>query len=129
MLMRQLGTAVVRESKLIVHRKTGNLGRSIHVASATPRSVTVQASAGYAAYVEFGTRGGTIIRPKAARVLAWGGARRLSGSLRSGAKPTAFAMWVRRGATRPFPYLIPGAKIALQKVGASTITDAWNGAA
>jgi hypothetical protein len=128
-LMRQLGTAVVREAKLIVPRQTGNLGRSIHVKSATPKSVVVEASADYAAYVEFGTRGGTVITPKVARVLAWGGARRLSGALRAGAKPTHFAMRVIRGATRAKPYLIPGAKTALEKVGAAVITDAWNGAA
>jgi hypothetical protein len=125
-LMRQFGTAVVREAKLIVPRQTGNLGRSIHVKSATPKSVIVEASADYAAYVEFGTRGGTVIRPIHARVLAWGGARRLSGALRAGAKPTHFAMRVIRGATRAKPYLVPGAKTAIEKTGADVLVDAWN---
>jgi hypothetical protein len=127
-LMRQFGLRTVREAKLLVHRKTGNLGRSIRLASATPTQAVVIAGAHYAAYVELGTRPHTIT-PKVARVLAWGGARRLSGALRTGAKPTNFAMVVHHPGTKPYPYLIPGAKIAVQSGGAQVIVQAWDGAA
>lgn len=127
-LMRQFGLGTVREAKLLVHRKTGNLGRSIRVQSVTATSATVVAGANYAAFVELGTRPHEIA-PKTARVLAWGGARRLSGALRSGAKPEFFAMRVHHPGTRPYPYLIPGAKIAVQKGGAQVIVNAWDGAA
>lgn len=128
-ITRRLGLATVREAKLLVHRRTGNLGRSIHVASATPTSVTVIASAGYAAYVELGTRPHDIT-PAVAKVLAWGGPRRLSGSLRSGAKPEFFAMRVHHPGSRPYPYLVPGAKIAVEGTGLKDLViDVWNGAA
>jgi hypothetical protein len=126
-LPKQLGLMTVREAKLLVHRKTGMTGRSIHVASTTPRSVTV--SAGYGAvFLEHGTRP-HIITPNVARVLAWGGGRRLTGSLRSGAKPEFFAMLVHHPGSRPYPFLVPGAKIAVQKTGVDAIVQLWNRAA
>ena len=121
-----LALSTTREAKLLVPRQTGNLGRSITITGYTTTSATVTARANYAAYVEYGTRA-HIIKPRNAKVLAWGGARRLSGSLRSGAKPTAFAMVVHHPGTRPHPYLIPGAKIAVEKSGVAAIVDAWNG--
>jgi len=127
-LMRQYGLQTVREAKLLVHRKTGNLGRSIRLASASPTQAIVEAGANYAAFVEYGTRPHTIT-PKVARVLAWGGPRRLSGALRTGAKPTNFAMVVHHPGSRPYPFLIPGAKIAVQKSDGEIIVRAWNDAA
>src|SRR6266576_1562024 len=76
----KLGLAVVREAKLLVHRKTGNLGRSIHVKSQTATTVIVEASARYAADVEYGTRPHEIT-PKAAKALRFAASpagRRLS---------------------------------------------------
>jgi hypothetical protein len=119
---------VVREAKLIVHRKTGNLGRSIRVTQHSATSVTVAATANYAAYVELGTRPHEIT-PSVARVLAWGGPRRLTGSLRSGAAPMHFAMRVHHPGSRPYPYLLPAAKTVAAKVGLEPIVAAWNGAA
>jgi len=137
-IVRRWQLRTVRESKLLVPRKTGNLGRTIHAGKADEFGGTVVASADYARYVEEGTRGGTIIEPRPGRVgrngrpaaLAWGGARRLSGTLRSGSAPTSFARRVVRGATRAQPFLRPGAEIAL---GQENLTEefvlAWNQAA
>lgn len=127
-VMEDLGLAAVREAKLLVPRKTGNLGRSIKVARVSGTSVTVVATAGYAAFVELGTRPHDI-RPKNAKVLAWGGARRLSGALRSGSKPTNFATLVHHPGTKPEPFLLPGAKRAVGGVGVASIVGAWNRAA
>ena len=125
--MRQVGLMAVREQKLLVHRKTGNLGRSIVLASSSATNAVTEAGAGYAAYVELGTRPHDIV-PRVARVLAWGGARRLSGSLRTGAKPEFFAMRVHHPGSRPYPFMIPGAQLAVQKSGANIIVSLWNGA-
>lgn len=159
-LMNQIGLAVVRESKLLVPRKTGNLGRSIRVIDHTATQVTVAATANYAAFVELGTRPHTIT-PKAAKALAWSttaAGSRLSGSIRKGLKvgslglgrrggglgglsislvgsagPSSgaiqFAKVVHHPGTRPEPFLLPGAKLAVSKVGAQAVVDAWNGAA
>lgn len=129
-LMRQLGLATVREAKLIVHRKTGNLGRSIHVGSTTPTSVRVEASANYAAFVELGTRPHEIT-PNARKALRWAaspGGARLSGTPRKGAA-VVFAKRVHHPGTKPYPFLVPGAKKALELVGLQALVDKWNGAA
>jgi hypothetical protein len=134
--MRQLGLRAVREQKLLVARKTGNLGRSIHLVATTAHSATTEASANYAGYVEHGTRPHEIT-PKVARVLAWapgaaGGAfRRLSGATRKGVKAGAmvFAMKVHHPGTKAQPFMVPGAMLAAKKMGASIVIDEWNGAA
>lgn len=129
-VMRLLGLATVREAKLLVHRKTGNLGRSIHVASQTETSVKVVASANYAADVEFGTRPHEITT-KAAQALRFAaspGGARLSGAPRKGAA-VVFARRVHHPGTKPYPYLIPGAKRAVAKGGLKdVIVEAWNDA-
>ena len=132
-MMAHLGLAAVDEAKKIVPRKTGNLGRTIRTEHATERSVRVVAGGtrevGYAAYVEKGTDDHTIV-PRNARVLAWGGARRLSGNLRSGAAPTNFAMRVEHPGTRPQPYLVPGAQKAMARGGLKeSVIEIWNEAA
>lgn len=128
---RQLGLATVREAKLLVHRKTGNLGRSIHVASATETSATVIASASYAADVEFGTKPHEIT-PKAAQALRFAASpagRRLSGAPRAGAA-VVFAKRVHHPGTKPYPFLVPGAKRAVAKGGLKDVViDVWNAAA
>lgn len=129
-MMRLLGLAAVDEAKQLVPRKTGNLGRTIRVGTATDRSVEViaggQREVGYAAHVEFGT-GPHVIVPRTARVLAWGGSRRLSGNLRSGSMPTNFAMRVNHPGTAPKPYLVPGAEKALERGGLKdAVIKTWN---
>src|SRR6185436_15256768 len=75
-LLGRIALAGVAESKRIVPRRTGNLGRTIRLGAVTPKSAEVLAggrlNVGYAAAVEFGTRPRTIV-PRRARVLAWGG--------------------------------------------------------
>jgi len=127
------GTLAVREAKAIVPRKTGNLDRSIRLGPHDENRALILAGGihevGYAAAVEFGTKPHVIV-PKRARVLAWGGNRRLSGTLRSGSKPEFFAMRVNHPGTRAKPYLVPGAKTALRKAGLRDgLVKAWNDAA
>jgi hypothetical protein len=112
-IMRRWQILTVANAKRLVRRKTGNLGRSIHPGSASETSATVEVSANYAAAVEMGSRPHVIL-PKYARVLAWGGARRLTGSLRTGAKPEFFARRVNHPGNRPYPFLRPGAMQALE---------------
>lgn len=130
-IMRRLALSTVREAKLLVPRKTGNLGRSIHVAAVTPSSATVEASAKYAGYVEFGTRAHEIT-PKARKALRWAASpegRRLTGSPRVGAA-VLFATRVHHPGTKPEPYLLPGAKKAVSASGlADQIVADWNAAA
>ena len=102
---------------------------SVSTISVDAYGATVVASAEYARYVEEGTRP-HIIRPVRARVLAWGGDRRLTGSLRSGARPTSFARIVHHPGTRPKPFLRPAAVQAMQELKmADTFIVAWNEAA
>lgn len=132
-MLGQIGLLAVQEAKDLVPRKTGNLGRTIRLGTVTERSVQVKAggdrNVGYAAAVEFGTKAHDIV-PVRAKALAWGGARRLSGSLRSGSAPTFFAKRVRHPGTRAQPYLIPGAKKAMSKAGLrDAVVKVWNDAA
>ncbi len=130
-MMKRLGLTVVREAKLIVPRKTGNLGRSIGLISVTPNSATVAATANYAGFVEFGT-GAHEITPKAKKALrfaATAGGRRLSGSPRKGAD-VVFAKRVHHPGTRAHPYMVPAVRIAASKSGMTdVVVEAWNGAA
>lgn len=132
-LLGLLGLTGVAEAKKLVHRRTGNLGRTIRLGPIGNDSVEILAggttTVGYAAWVEFGTRPHDIV-PKRAKALAWGGKRTLSGRLASGSKPTMFARRVHHPGTRAYPYLVPGAKAALEKAGLSeVIVQAWNQAA
>ncbi len=124
-LARQFGAAMVREQKLLVHRKTGTTARTIHISNVTERSVTTQAAAA-AVYLERGTRP-HVIRPRVAKVLAWGGPRRLTGALRKGAKATNFAKLVHHPGSKAYPFMLPGALKALAQVGfGRAAIDAWN---
>ena len=132
----QLGT--IRRAKLAVPRKTGNLGRTIHAGAIDGRrGATVLVSAEYASAVELGTRAHEI-RPRPGRIgrngrpaaLAWGGARRLTGTLRSGASPEHFARSVQHPGTRPRPFLRPAAIEALEFLKLEDeYVVAWNAAA
>lgn len=131
--LKHVGMLAVREAKALVPRKTGNLDRSIRLGPVDEHRALILAGGirevGYAVHVEFGTRAHEIV-PRRAKVLAWGGSRRLSGTLRSGSKPEFFAMRVHHPGTRAKPYLVPGAKAALHKAGLKdAIVKAWNDAA
>jgi len=126
-LLRALQLSTIHEAQALVPRKTGLLQRRIVPGAVTNDHAIVKADTPYAAPVEFGSKP-HIIKPRNARVLAWGGARRLSGRLRSGAKPTNFAMLVHHPGSRARPYLIPGAKKATGSLK-DIIVAQWNGAA
>jgi hypothetical protein len=127
-LLKMLGLQTVREAKQRVPRKTGNLGRSIAVIATTPTSVKVGARANYGGYVELGTKAHDIT-PNAARALRFAtpGGARLTGSPKKGAS-VVFAMRVHHPGTKPHPYLVPGAKAAIEGVGlGKIIVAAWEG--
>lgn len=129
-LMRNLALASIREQKILVPRKTGNLGRSIRIGAVSPTRAETVATASYAAYVERGTRAHDI-RPKNKKVLAWAadGSARLSGAVRTGGK-VRFAKRVRHPGTKAQPYMVPGAKKAVEGLGLKTIiVTSWNEAA
>lgn len=129
-LLGRLGLRVVREAKLRVARKTGNTGRSIHMASQTPTEVRIVAG-GAARYLEFGTRPHEI-RPKNRKALRWGATaadRRLSGRPRVGAN-VRFAKVVHHPGTRAKPFMRPAVTAALQQSHLSeAVIDVWNEAA
>ena len=130
-LMRRLALSAVREQKLLVPRRTGNLGRSIHLGAVTPTRAETIASADYAIHVETGTRP-HVIRPrhrKALRFAADAGSARLSGSPRSGGR-VRFAKRVNHPGTRPQPFMVPGAEKALDAVGLKAeVIRSWDEAA
>lgn len=130
-MMKMLGATAVGHAKRYAapHRKTSHLEHSIIYVDPTATHVRVVATVPYAAYVEFGTRPHTIT-PRAKQALAWGGARRLTGTLRSGASATHFAMRVNHPGTKAYPFLMPGARAAVEGGGLrDAIVTAWNKAA
>lgn len=130
-LMRRLALSTVREAKLLVPRKTGNLGRSIHVAMVTETTARVQAGASYAAYVEKGTQPHEIT-PKARKALRFAASAsgaRLTGTPRKGAA-VIFAKRVHHPGTKAKPFLKPGAERAIASAGlAEIVVSQWNEAA
>src|SRR6478609_9137725 len=131
-LVRDIVIHGVAYAKAAVPRKTSNLGRTIRPGriSATYGELIAggQRNVGYARFVEEGTRP-HIIRPRTKKALAWGGPRRLTGSLRSGASPTHFAKVVHHPGTKAHPYLVPGLQRAVNETGTSAIVKLWNDAA
>ena len=125
--MRTVQLGAIREAKLLVHRKTGHLGRSIVPGRVTKTSAVIEARTPYAASVEFGSKP-HIIKPRNRKALAWGGTRRLTGTLAKGSKPTHFATIVHHPGSKPYPYLIPGAKKAWADLK-DIIVSLWNRAA
>jgi hypothetical protein len=129
-LLRQWQLGSVAEAKRMVPRKTGHLGRSIGPGGLFGDHAIVRAATNYAAFVEYGTRAHEI-RPRNKRVLRFpanGGSARLTGSVRRGGA-AIFARSVHHPGTRPHPFLIPGARAALGKIGALVLVDEWNKAA
>ena len=124
--MKALQFSTIHEAQRRVHRQTGHLQRSIVPGPVSDTHAVIEARTPYAAAEEFG-RGPVTIVPKKARVLAWGGERRLTGRLRSGSSATNFAMRVNQPARKGHPYLIPGAREALKKAGLlGEIVSRWN---
>jgi hypothetical protein len=123
-----IGLAAVRNQKLLVHRKTGNTGRSIHLNQPVTNGVAVTEAGGAAAFLEFGTRP-HIITPKAKKALRFAaspGGARLTGSPRIGAA-VVFARVVHHPGTRPYPFMLPGAVTAVQETGLDYIIGRWDG--
>jgi hypothetical protein len=131
-LLGKVAILAVSYAKQTVPRKTGNLGRTIRVGQVSDSEAQIlaggQYGVGYAQAVEFGSRP-HVIRPRNRKVLAWGGSRRLSGNLRSGAGATSFAMVVNHPGTQAKPFLRPAAEKAVRETGTDVIVQAWNDAA
>src|SRR5256885_8919835 len=89
-VLRAAQLKTVSEAQKLVHRKTGFLQRNIRPGPISGTHAQVVANTPYAASVELGAKP-HIIKPKNAKVLAWGGPRRLTGRQSSGGKPTNFA--------------------------------------
>ena len=126
-VLRAAQIKTVAEAQKLVHRRTGHLQRNIVPGSISATSARVEARTPYAAPLERGSKP-HVIRPKKAKVLAWGGPRRLTGRLRSGAKATHFATIVHHPGSKPYPYLLPGAKKAIADLK-DVIVKLWNSAA
>ena len=124
-ILRRWQMRTTQLAKLKAPKRTGNLKRTIRPGWLRGTSATVEATAHYAGMVEGGTRPHIIV-PRTARALAWGGDRRLSGSLRKGASPTRFARRVRHPGTKAQPFLHPSAQQALGELDTQPIIDAWN---
>ena len=135
-IMTTLAMATVREAKVFEapHRKTGNLGRTIHAGTITETSAEVVASANYARWLEEGTRP-HLITPNAKKALRWaatGAGRRLSGTPTKAAQTgsnggVVFARSVHHPGTRPYPYMKPGAEKAITSAGLlDRVVIAWN---
>ncbi len=151
-MLRDVGLHAVREAKILVPRKTGNLGRTIRIGSLTDNHVEVKAggsrNVGYAAAVEFGSKAHVIV-PKtksalffpsqkatterfgAGSTLGFTKAGRLNArSLRKfGGGAFVHARRVKHPGTQAKPFLIPGFVKALKMVGLDKIVAAWNKAA
>lgn len=131
-IVREVGLGTVREAKLVVPRRTGNLGRTIRLGAVSSTSVEVRAggqnNVGYAAAVEFGTKPHDIV-PRRAKALAWGGARTLGGRVKAGSAPTHFAKRVHHPGTKAEPYLFPSFRKVLSAIGLDKMIERWNEAA
>lgn len=116
-MMRTLGLSAVAHQKRLAPVRTGNLRRTIHLDSSSATSAVTVASAKYAAAVEFGT-GPHVIVPRRRKALRF----KVGGSV-------VFAKRVNHPGTKAKPFMVPGAKQALDDVGIKAIIRAWNGAA
>jgi hypothetical protein len=135
-ILQKLQLDTTAEAKRLVPRKTGNLGRSIAPGMLTTRDALVVARARYARYVELGTRP-HVIRPRNASVLrfpAKGTPVTLSGRARTaavrGGGAYAFAKEVHHPGTKAKPFLVPGARKAVERGGLKDVViGLWNQAA
>lgn len=144
---RQLGLLAVAEAKHRVAHKTGTTRRTIRLARVTEDTATVTVG-GAGAYLEFDTRPHDI-RPRNKKALffpsqkvtreRFGGGAKLnftpggrltSGSVRKfGNAAFVLTKLVHHPGTKAQPFLIPGARAAISKLGIGAIVDRWNKAA
>ena len=133
-IMKTLAMATVMEAKRLEapHRKTGNLGRTIHEAEITDTTARVAASANYARFLEEGTRAHEIT-PNAKKALRWAasaGGRRLTGTPTKAAQAgggVVFATKVHHPGTKAYPFMKPGAEKAIESAGLTDrIVARWN---
>lgn len=121
--------ATTAYAKVYAPKRSGHLKQTIHPGYLGDLRATVEASAAYAAPQEFGSRPHEI-RPVRAKVLAWGGARRLTGTLRAGSSPTHFARVVHHPGNPATHFMERGAARAMDEVvkqhGTGFIKTAWN---
>jgi len=128
-------TRTVAYAKVYAPKRSGHLKQTIHAGSLNEHMAQVEVSAVYAAAHEFGSglygpnHAMYVIKPVKGKWLAWGGARRLTGTLRSGEKPDTFARIVHHPGIKPHPFLVPAAQKAQEEVGVAGIVTAWNNAA
>lgn len=131
-LLEEWQTRTVEEAKNLhqPNKKTGMTSASIQQGHRSKDDAEVTAD-GAAVYLEHGTKAHTI-RPRRARMLAWApdaANRRLSGRTRKGTKTSnmRFAHVVHHPGTKPYPFLEPGAKAALDKVDwPEEVIKRWN---
>lgn len=126
-LLREIQLRAVAEAKKRVPRATGHTARTIAPGSLTP-SFTIVTASGAAVFLEFGTRP-HVIRPRNKGALSWTSNRRLSGRARTASGRRFFAKVVHHPGTKPQPFLVPGAVVAIHAVGIQTIVQEWNKAA
>lgn len=128
-VLRDWQVRTVALAKIAAPKRSGHLKQSIHPGRVSQFHAQVEASAPHALWMEMGTKP-HIIRPRFKKVLAWGGERRLTGTLRSGSKPTNFAMEVHHPGTAPRPFLFPSGKQAVAEMNLKAkVTVLWNEAA
>jgi hypothetical protein len=116
-LMEHLAVSAVAEQKRLVPRRTGNLGRSIHVGRVSATFAETVAEADYAAAVEFGSVPHDI-RPSRKKVLHF----------QNSTGEAVFAKIVHHpGHPVAQPFMQPGAQRAVDKSGlAVMIITRWN---
>lgn len=116
-LMRNLALSAVREQKTLSPVRAGNLRRSILVGRVSDNYAETRATANYAAAVELGTKP-HVIRPRTKKALRFksGGA-------------VVFTKRANHPGTKAKPFMVPGAKKAVEDLGADFIVEQWNSAA
>lgn len=133
---RQLGLLAMAEAKHRVAHKTGTTRRTIRLSRVTETSATVTVG-GAGAYLEHGTKP-HIIRPRNGKMLrfpgkgvatTFGGRVRTGTARKLGNAAYVFARVVHHPGTKAQPFLIPGARAAINKLGIGAIVDRWNKAA
>jgi hypothetical protein len=136
--MRDLGGQAIREQKKLLYteavtRRTGHSGQLITLENVTETSASTVAR-GTAVFADTGTRPHEI-RPNAKKALRWAVSSskgfRLTGVPKAGSVVQwAFAKVVHHPGTKPHPYMVRGAKMAIAGAGLTDrIIAKWNGAA